>query len=68
MNLHGWLLEDDGAHRADSNKVNSSLSLISYGTNDLGDHLFTITGLISNVMLRDFCTSGSIMDNFHILY
>ncbi len=37
MNLHGWLLEDDGAHLADSKRENSSLSLISDGTNDLGD-------------------------------
>ncbi|CUR52115.1 protein of unknown function [Nitrosotalea devaniterrae] len=41
------------------------MSLISDGSNDLGDHLFTIMGLISNVVLRDFCTSGSIMNNFH---
>src|SRR5579864_2730538 len=65
MNLQGWLLEDDGAHLADSKRENKSLSLISDGTNDLGDHLLTMISLISNVMLRVFCTSGSITNNFY---
>src|SRR5918912_1525310 len=46
MNLHGWLLYEEGAHLAASKRLIIVSSSNSSPVIDLGDHLFRISGFI----------------------
>src|ERR687883_1852713 len=45
MNLHGWLLYEEGAHLAASKRLIIVSSSNSFPVIDLGDHLFKIGGV-----------------------
>jgi hypothetical protein len=62
MNLQGWLLYEEGAHRAASKSAIRSSSSSSSPVIPLGDHLLTNTGLISWVGVLACVTSGSLID------
>src|SRR5215218_1907921 len=58
MNLHGWLLNEDGAHLAASKRVIRMSLSSSSPVIDLGDHLLRISGFIVYVGFLKVSTSG----------
>src|SRR5918992_4617349 len=66
MNLHGWLLNEDGAHLAASKRVIRMSSSSSSPVIDLGDHLLRIRGFILYDGFLKVSTSG--VNTIGILY